>query len=88
MVPRWLRAELQERRLARVLRTLDSTHLHRLQVHSYAEKGIFLSNLTVTAEGFQLLEKMNGSAVEPESTGRHVFTELIADRQLSVYRLA
>ncbi len=74
--------------LARVLRTLDSTHLHRLDVHFYDKQGTFLPALTVTAEGLQRIEKMNGAAVEPDSTGRHVFTELIADRKLSVYRLA
>ncbi len=39
------------------------------------------------AEGLQRLEKTNGSTVEPDSTGRHLFAELVAARKLSVYRL-
>ncbi|WP_233570860.1 hypothetical protein [Nocardiopsis sp. Huas11] len=74
--------------LAKVLRALDSAHLHELTVYYFLEQDAFLTRLTVSAEGLRRIEKMNGSPVEPDNVGRHVFGGLVADRQLAVYRLA
>jgi hypothetical protein len=74
--------------LAKVLRVLDSAHLRELVVYYFLEDGTFMTKLTVSAEGLRRIEKMNGSSVEPDNHGRHVFDNLVADRRLMVYRLA